>query len=59
MSRKGWDTNLQETGYYNADTTSVIDYAWVDGGWSFFDESGIFDCITGMENVQITIENVP
>jgi len=59
ICRKGWDINLQQTGYYHADSTSVIDYAWVDGGWSFFDESGIFDCITGMENVQITVEAVP
>jgi len=58
ICRKGWDTNIQQTGY-TLDSSSEVEYAWVDGGWSFFDESGIFDCITGMETVQITVESVP
>jgi len=59
VCRKGWDTNIQQTGYTLDSTSSDVEYAWVDGGWSFFDESGIFDCLTTMENVQISVEAVP
>jgi len=57
VCRKGWDAN-QDSGYH-LDSSAQIDYVWVDGGWSDFDESGIFDCLTTMENVQITVIETP
>jgi len=57
VCRKGWDAN-QDAGYH-LDSSSEIDYVWVDGGWSDYDESGIYDCLTTMENVQIYIIDTP
>ena len=58
VCRKGWDTTTWDFGYELDSTSSDITYVWVDGGFSDFDESGVYDCITTAENVQITVQEI-
>jgi len=56
ICRLGSDTDNHSTGYTLDSTSGQVEFAWVDSGRSIFDESGVFDCITGMETLQISVE---
>ena len=43
--------------YTLSDSTSVST-VWMDGGFSDFDGEGVFDCMTGLDTCQITVQEL-